>query len=347
MKEKKYLKISLGTGILLALIVILIVALVGMYFYYNPKKDEKFADTNTNLPSEMDENTTQKDTNISKEENKQSNNTVKNPYEKYSDLEWDCDEKNIKLEIAKNEEYIIEGGVLYFEKDGERQKINSITDTPKYISAFTTNRISQVNVLTEEGTVWRLGKINKNDFDDADSLLSYGKIGEFKKVNFKDKVVNITYGDLLLIDYSGYYYLLENGDLVNDKGTSYDYLKGDFTKNIGEEIQSQLFISPDNTISYFDYDTQKYNKIRNEKNTIIKVKTVFMSYDNELITFLIDEIDTLYYIDEVDGFIAKKYNDISNEPVKSVIYNNSDQLKIIFTDNKELVVDGILEVYEL
>lgn len=72
-----------------------------------------------------------------------------------------------------------------------------------------------------------------------------------------------------------------------------------------------------------------------------------MSYDNELITFLIDEIDTLYYINEVDGFIAKKYNDISNEPVKSVIYNNSDQLKIIFTDNKELVVDGILEVYEL
>ena len=344
MKEKKYLKISLGTGILLALIVILIVALVGMYIYYNPKEN---TENNKNIVCETDNlcNTTNIENNVPNEDTKTDN--TKNPYEKYSDLEWECDEKNIKLEIAKNEEYIIEGGVLYFEKDGERQKINSITDTPKYISAFTTNRISQVNVLTEEGTVWRLGKINKNDFDDADSLLSYGKIGEFKKVNFKDKVVNITYGDLLLIDYSGYYYLLENGDLVNDKGTSYDYLKGDFTKNIGEEIQSQLFISPDNTISYFDYDTQKYNKIRNEKNTIIKVKTVFMSYDNELITFLIDEIDTLYYINEVDGFIAKKYNDISNEPVKSVIYNNSDQLKIIFTDNKELVVDGILEVYEL
>lgn len=61
MKEKKYLKISLGTGILLALIVILIVALVGMYFYYNPKKDEKNLETANieNLKNNTESNITE------------------------------------------------------------------------------------------------------------------------------------------------------------------------------------------------------------------------------------------------------------------------------------------------
>lgn len=339
MEEKKYFTIKVGTCILIAIIFILIIALVGMYFYYNPKDENKI---------EVAQNTPGATNNKELEKDSEKVNVLKDPYENYKDLEWECNEKATKLNVGTSENYIIEDKVLYFERDGKKNKINSITDTPKYISSFTTNRISQVNVLTEEGTIWRLGRINQND-DDADSLLFDGKIDEFRKVDFKDKVINITYGDLFYINYQGYYYLLENGDLIDDRGISYDYLKGDFIESIGESIQSQIFISSDNTISYFDAE---YIKIKNEKDAILKAKAIFMQYDDNYIlkTFIVDENDILYYIDDffynVENIVAKKYNDISDEQVKTTVYDNTNKLTIIFKDNKELILEGIIDAYE-
>lgn len=180
MEEKKYLKISLGTGILITIVIILIIALVGMYFYYNPKKDKKIANATENLPSEMEQNTI---ANISNEENIQSNN-VKNPYEKYADLdlEWYFNKKETEINVA-NKRFAIKNGILYVENDGKEKELKSITEKAKYITYWGVNRIERIYVLTEEGNIFGLGGTNTDDRDMLYDMLKNNYVDEFHKID--------------------------------------------------------------------------------------------------------------------------------------------------------------------
>lgn len=256
MEEKKYLKISLGTGILITIVIILIIALVGMYFYYNPKKDKKIANATENLPSEMEQNTT---TNISNEENIQSNNTIqntnvlneenkssnniKNPYEKYTalDLEWYFNKKETEINVA-NKRFAIKNGILYVENDGKEKELKSITEKAKYITCWGINRIERIYVLTEEGNIWKMGGSNNINRDMLYDMLDYNYIDEFHKILLPNQILNMT-------DYGEYdkgtiqpYFLLSTGELVDSNGITLDGMKLNIQNNTDNtNIKTEYF----------------------------------------------------------------------------------------------------------
>lgn len=347
MKEKKYLKISLGTGILLALIVILIVALVGMYFYYNPKENKE---NNKNIVGETDNlcNTTNIENNVPNEDTKTDN--TKNPYEKYSDLEWYFDKKLVEVQTGygenDDEKFIIKNGILYFEKDGDSQRINSITEKAKYLIPWGSLTLERIYVITEERNIWRIGSSPDLPYRDVlEGILNTGQIDKFDKIKLPDKVVDMTDGnqDLQICEYP--YFLLESGKLINEEGNAYEDLDGNFKKSLGNIRFFQVFIGQDNSLSYFNYETKKYVKIKDETGNIIKIEDAFFQYNNDITVFIIDENKRLLYVNQdysitnssnpSDTLIAKEYEQAKNKFVKSV-KEDTTEFEITFTDETKI-----------
>lgn len=91
MEEKRYLKIRVGTIILIGIILALIIALIGMYCYYSPRISEKSA-TNQETPiANMKNPNNELNTNLNDKNTTQKENTEKNKTEenKLSDTDVD------------------------------------------------------------------------------------------------------------------------------------------------------------------------------------------------------------------------------------------------------------------
>ena len=88
---KKMVQISLGTAVCLAIIFILVIALIGVIFYYNMKDNKNSTETSANIAGntivENVKNSTVKESNTTSNNRKEfSNEQVKESFQKYLDL---------------------------------------------------------------------------------------------------------------------------------------------------------------------------------------------------------------------------------------------------------------------
>ena len=158
MDEKKTIKISLGTLICLFIIFILIVALIGMFCYYN-----YFTTEDTNVVDNKTETN-----NIIVEENGQIYNNTEDLYKKYEGFYWLFNEENgIELNSIEfdGKKITVKNGVAYFEDGNSKKQINSIGGKVKYIKSWGEHTLNRVYALTEDGVVWRSNCFRRSRFN--------------------------------------------------------------------------------------------------------------------------------------------------------------------------------------
>ena len=341
-EDKKTLKVSLVTVICIFIIFLLIIIIGGMYFYYNFVLDTDEASNNvqndTNVNTAIENNTEINDNTVDLEA----------IYAKYKDLYWLFDENSTEIEFANNK-IVIENGIAYLQKNNTKTKIDSINGKVKYITAWGEQTLERVYALTEDGKVWV--SICSDSGEKSDGLNDI-----FKNVNIQGTVINITNGNSALRITEPPYFLLSTGELINEKGSNYDELDGNFIKSFGNAY-SQIYVGYDNTISYYNDNTKTYTKIKDEHGNLVKIKDAFVQWssvysnivdetggDERLI--ILTEDNKLLYFDGYENITAKNYTAANNKTVKSVTEETQNiqygghikNIRVIFTDGTDLLI---------
>ena len=337
MEDKKTLKVSLGTVICIFIIFLLIIAIGGMYFYYNSVLDTNKSSNDINVNTTTGNNT------------ESSENTIESIYAKYENLHWLFADNNATEINFLNKKIIVENGIAYLEENNTRKRIDSIEGKVKYIAMWGEQTLERVYVLTEDGNVWVSNCGGSRERSD-------GLNDTFKKVNIQGTVINMTNGNYDLRIVEPPYFLLSTGELINENGTSYDEQDGSFIKSFGNVIL-RIYVSSDNTISYYNDDTRTYSKIKDENGNLVKMKDAFIQissiYNNiinegcgECRFIILTEDNKLLYWDDSENIIAKKYTAANNKTVKSVTEETQTveygghikNIRVIFTDGTELLI---------
>lgn len=339
-EDKKTLKVSLGTVICIFIIFLLIIVIGGMYFYYNFVLDTD--ESSNDIQNDVTVNTTTGDN------TENSENTLESIYAKYEDLYWLFDENSTEIEFS-NSKIVIENGIAYLEKNNTKTKIDSINGKVKYITAWGEQTLERVYVLTEDGKIWV--SICSDSGEKSDGLNDI-----FRNVNIQGTVINMTNGNSALRITEPPYFLLSTGELINEKGSNYDELDGNFIKSFGNAY-TQIYVGSDNTISYYNDATRTYSKIKDENGNLVKMKDAFVQWssiysnivdesggDDRLI--ILTEDDKLLYFDGYENITAKKYTAAKNKTVKSITEETQNveygghikNIRVIFTDETDLLI---------
>lgn len=126
-------------------------------------------------------------------------------------------------------------------------------------------------------------------FGEAD-LIGDGLNDNFSRVNIEGTVINMTNGYSPLRKTEPPYFLLSTGELINEEGSKYEELEGNFVKTIGDRWDP-IYIGDDNSISYYDDDTRQYIRIKDDNGEEIKIKVGFYGGD---IPYVITKDDKLF-----------------------------------------------------
>ena len=330
MEEKNTIKIKLSTVIYLFIIVLLVIVLGVVYYLGFVKDDGEFAETN----------------NVGEEQ------TEKSPYDKYAELYWYFkDNENDKIEFD-NQKIQIESGIAYLYNENSKTEINSIKGKAKSLTSWGEQSLERIYILTEEGTIWKSiceEKLNSN----------------FVKVNMSTKVIDMTNGNSSIRVIEPPYFLLDNGDLVNEEGSSYEELDGSFIKSLGNAYD-RIYIKEDNTMYTYNEETRNYELIKDEKNQSIKMKDSFIQWSstyNDLVQesggteriFVRTEDNKLFYFDGYSNVIAKEYKETAGKIIKDIVEENKKgeyggqitDIRITFTDGtEELLNDASRNFFE-
>lgn len=276
-------------------------------------------------------------------------------YEGYSNLAWlftnaywdDGDVEHIESNRTvlnwMGKKLIIEDGKVYLQTGSEKMAVDAIEGTAKYLTGWGSQTLERVYVLTEEGTIWI-------SYVDGDLSTS-----DFKKVNIIGTVIDMTNGNNSTRVVEPPYFLVSTGELLNEEGSKYEELDGGFIKAF-RGGQSQLFISEDNSISYFDYENREYIKIKDSEGNILEVKDVFMqmsSADNNLFEesggseriFIVNQKGELLYFDVHAGVQVRKYEQANDKIVKLIKAEEEENIRVVFTDGTELLLKDAYENY--
>ena len=339
-EDKKTLKVSLGTVICIFIIFLLIIVIGGMYFYYNFVLDTD--ESSNDIQNDVTVNTTTGDN------TENSENTLESIYAKYEDLYWLFDENSTEIEFS-NSKIVIENGIAYLEKNNTKTKIDSINGKVKYITAWGEQTLERVYVLTEDGKIWV--SICSDSGEKSDGLNDI-----FRNVNIQGTVINMTNGNSALRITEPPYFLLSTGELINEQGSNYDELDGNFIKSFGNAY-TQIYVGSDNTISYYNDTTRTYSKIKDENGNLVKMKDAFVQWssiysnivdesggDDRLI--ILTEDDKLLYFDGYENITAKKYTAANNKTVNSITEETQNveygghikNIRVIFTDETDLLI---------
>ncbi|MGN1299563.1 MAG: hypothetical protein ACI4UE_06250 [Candidatus Scatovivens sp.] len=182
---------------------------------------------------------------------------------------------------------------------------------------------------------------------------------DFEKVNISGKVIDMTNGNSSIRVTEPPYFLLANGDLVNEEGSSYEELEGNFVKSLGNFCE-QIFIKADNTMYTYDYETRKYTQIKDENNNSIKMKDAFVQWPsdsnllfeetdgNERIS-VITEDNKLFYFDGYSNVVAKEYKETAGKTIKNAVEEKQKltdggyetNVRITFTDGTEKLLKDV------
>ena len=127
----------------------------------------------------------------------------------------------------------------------------------KSVNMWGEQTLERVYILTEEGVMWK-------------SICENGLNSNFVKVNTNEKVLDMTSRNSSIRVVEPPYFLLANGELVNEEGSAYEELDGNFVKSLGNAY-GQVFIKADNTMYTYDYQTRKYIQVKDENNYSIKM----------------------------------------------------------------------------
>lgn len=341
MEDKKTIKVSLGTVICIFIIFLLIIVIGGMYFYYNFVLDTD--ESSNDIQNDVTVNTTTGDN------TENSENTFESIYAKYEDLHWLFDDNNATEIEFINKKIVLENGIAYLEENNTRKTIDSIEGKAKNITMWGEQTLERVYVLTEDGKVWV--SICSDSGEKSDGLNDI-----FKNVNIQGTVINMTNGNSALRIVEPPYFLLSTGELINEKGSSYDELDGNFINSFGNSY-TQIYVGSDNTISYYNDTTRTYSKIKDENGNLVKMKDAFVQWssiysnivaesggDDRLI--ILTEDDKLLYFDGYENITAKKYTAANNKTVKSVTEETQNveygghikNIRVLFTDETDLLI---------
>ena len=333
---------SLSTVFLVIAIILIVVMGVLMYLQMKNTED-KISKLNEQI-SKLEQNNATNEGKIEIKDNEE-NQTEKSPYEKYEGLYWQFkDSVTDTTKFEWNDKKIqIENGVAYLYNGNSKTPINSIEGKAKSINMWGEQTLDRLYILTEEGTIWKsicLGDLNSN----------------FVKVNMNEKVLDMTNGNSAIRVIEPPYFLLANGKLVNEEGSLYEDLDGNFIKSLGN-ADEQVFIKADNTMYTYDYQTKKYTQIKDENNYSVKMKDAFVQWSsthNNLVQetggyeriFVITEDNKLFYFDGYTNVVAKEYKETAGKTIKNAVEEKQElangghitNVRITFTDGTEKIL---------
>lgn len=273
-------------------------------------------------------------------------------YEKYKNLKWLFkDEKKTEFEFG-GDKITIENGKVYIQNAQEHKiQVDIIEGTAKYLTGYGTQTLEKIYVITKEGDIWE-SEYNQKGMDAA-----------FKKLYFNGKVIDMTNGDYTNREVEPPYFLLSTGELINKEGSKYEELEGDFVKSFGWN-GCLFYVSSDNTISYYDYKSREYVKIKDLNGNDLKMKDAFIQWSsayNNIVeenggierVFIVKQNGELVYFDGYEKFEVKRYEQAKGKIVKEISEEKEEveyggQIKntrVKFTDGTELLIKDANENY--
>lgn len=275
-------------------------------------------------------------------------------YDNYKDLKWMFkDEKKTEFEFD-GDKITIENGRVYLKKrQQDKMQVDVIEGRAKYLTGYGTQTLEKIYIITEEGYIW------KSDYDREGK----GIDAAFKKINLNGKVIDMTNGDYTKREIEPPYFLLSTGKLVNEEGSQYEELERDFVKSFGWN-GCLFYVGSDNTISYYNYKTREYIKIKDLNGQDLKMRDAFIQWSsiyNNIVeenggverVFIVKQNGELVYFDGYEKFEVKIYEKAKGKIIKEINEEKEEveyggqirHIRVKFTDGTELLIKDANENY--
>lgn len=287
MDEKKSIKVSLGTVICIFIIILLIIALVGMYFYYNNKNsvDKNVISTKAENSINTDENSSNK---IASNESTEKQ-SIK--IDDSKDLVYDA---NYSYKNFSNESYYSQNmNKTYSLKDINVPYINIKSEE-------VSNANKEIKALFED-----LAKFFEQEYNDTKTWYNIASYKTYIKGNLLSVVITVEAGGT---DVEQYKYYTYNFNLDTLKPYSYEEaykLAGFNSNNIDTKVEDA--IKECDRIAEFKEDITTYTEksIKNYTNSV-KDKSIKYFIDENNGLNVIVKIELPVGIGEFDTIIKVK-----------------------------------------
>lgn len=343
-EEKKEIRISLSTFLLITAIVIIVVMGLLVYILKNDKNKE----TKINNLNEDSQIITENDIQFIDDINNKTEVEIENDnsqYEKYSELYDKYSDNNkikwcIKDMLDKDEDFavgaytksadiyykdelIIEDGILNFKKDNDYVRVGGIDGNVKYIIVpLRSPKLKYVWALTEDGTIYRnnsegnisyfynFGFDNDSNYNQTKSSFRINTDPvTFLKTYQNHKIVDMCYVEEKVNALSALYFLTEDGDLINCIGEKYIDLNDEFYKKLNDTKTIKKY---DVTVKSMNYSSRAYLNVHVDKNNYCEERDFwYIGCDENIKDIFFDcnyetqEIDDIYFLTENDNLYTQ------------------------------------------
>lgn len=341
MEEKKKGKI---VPILIAIIVILLVA-IGVLVFITFNKNSV-----TNTPTDLTENVNKDNEKV--ESGKQEEKTpdysakIQEVYDKIGQQNFFSKGAQLgpKLYTVSNGEIVYNNGNI------KNVKVKFDYGVPKSVCNFIGGgALVRLYVITESGEIYIITPDEgMSDLVILDQNYDTSRL-KIAKVEIDEKVIDLTNGNnSVTVPYSGPYFLTEKGNLINEKGKTYDEINRNHVKYIGS-LGMMVYINKDNTFEIIrNHNTYEYMEIIDDKGNKVKGKCIFYGTNSGKETcYIVDENNILLQFNNDSLVAVRSLYPYSENKIKSIKYDGKSKVEILLENGEKHTLDNIYQYVQL
>ena len=169
------------------------------------------------------------------------------------------------------------------------------------------------------------------------------------KVEIDEKVIDLTNGNnSVTVPYSGPYFLTEKGNLVNEKGKTYDEINRNHINGIGT-LGMMVYINKDNTFEIIrNHNTYEYMEIIDDKGNKVTGKCIFYDYISGKENFyIINENNKLLRFNGDSLMVAQSIYPYAENKIKDIKYDGKNKVEILLENGEKHTLENISQYVQL
>lgn len=347
MEEKKKGKI---VPILIAIIFILLVA-IGVLVFITFNKNSV-----TNTPTDLTETVNKDNEKVESEKEEVKKQEEKVPdysakiqevYNKIGEENFLSKDENANVSSQGKLYTVSNGEIVYNNGNTKNLKFKFDYGVPKYVlQSIKGGQLVGLFVLTESGEVYIINSLDDNFILDTNYDPSRFQVS---KMEMSEKIIDITGGkNSVTVPYSGPYFLTEKGNLINEKGKTYDEINRNHVKYMGS-LGMMVYINKDNTFEIIrNHNTYEYMEIIDDKGNKVKGKFIFYGSNSGKETcYIVNENDILLQFNNDSLMVAQSLYPYSENKIKDIKYDGKSKVEILLENGEKHTLDNISQYVQL
>lgn len=334
---------------MIAIIVILLVA-IGVLVFITFNKN-----SGTNTPTDLTENVNKDNEKVEseKEEVKKQEEKVPGYSAKIQEVYNKIGEENFLSKGAPSiaKLYTVSNGeIVYNNGNIKNVKVKFDYGVPKYVYNFVGGGVlNRLYVITESGEVYIITRAeDMMDLVILDQNYDTSRL-KIAKVEIDEKVIDLTGGNnSVTVPYSGPYFLTEKGNLLNEKGKTYDEINRNHINRTGS-LGMMIYINADNTFEIIrNHNTYEYMAIIDDKGNKVKGKFIFYGSNSGKETcYIVDENNILLQFNNDSLMVAQSLYPYSENKIKDIKYDGKNKVEILLENGEKHTIENISQYIKL